>query len=83
MESTNIKLNSSSSGSSLTQRKSPQSHVRKLMLDAWYNSIFNMTKQRLQKGVIKIVYSERTGEPFDSQLIIGIRESFGEKIAFD
>ncbi|RNA29773.1 cullin-5 [Brachionus plicatilis] len=74
MEATNAKSNSSMN--SLSQRKTPESHVRKLMLDAWYSSIFSLIKQRLQTGVMKIVYSERIGEPFDSQLVVGIRESF-------
>lgn len=79
MEATNVKTNLSSSVNSMNQRKVPESHVRKLMLDAWYNSIFSLIKHRLQSGVMKIVYSERIGEPFDSQLVIGIRESFGRK----
>jgi len=26
---------------------------------------------------MKIIYSERMGEPFDAQLVVGVRESFG------
>jgi hypothetical protein len=59
------------------QRKTPDSHVRKLMLDTWSKSIFSEIKYRLQNSAMKIVYSERTGEPFDSQLVVGVRESYG------
>lgn len=59
------------------QRKTPDSHVRKLMLDTWSKSIFSEIKHRLQNSAMKIVYAERIGEPFDSQLVIGVRESYG------
>lgn len=61
-------------------RKTPDSHVRKLMLDTWSKSIFSEIKHRLQNSAMKIVYAERIGEPFDSQLVIGVRESYGNKI---
>lgn len=48
------------------------------MLDTWNNSIFKDIKQRLQDCAMKLVYSERNGEAFDSQLVIGVRESYGE-----
>ena len=60
----------------------PDSHVRKLMLDTWSKSIFSEIKHRLQNSAMKIVYSERIGEPFDSQLVIGVRESYGIKRNF-
>lgn len=50
--------------------------VRKLMLDSWNQSIFNDIKQRLQDSAMKLVYLERNGEAFDSQLVIGVRESY-------
>lgn len=62
------------------QRKSTDSHVRKLMLDTWSMSIFSEIKHRLQNSAMKIIYAERIGEPFDSQLVIGVRESYGNSI---
>lgn len=50
------------------------------MLDSWNQSIFNDIKQRLQDSAMKLVYLERNGEAFDSQLVIGVRESFGKFI---
>lgn len=47
------------------------------MLDTWNESIFKDIKQRLQDCAMKLVYSERNGEAFDSQLVIGVRESYG------
>jgi len=47
------------------------------MLDSWNQSIFNEIKQRLQDSAMKLVYLERNGEAFDSQLVIGVRESYG------
>lgn len=52
--------------------------VRKLMLDSWNQSIFVDIKQRLQDSAMKLVQAERNGESFDSQLVIGVRESYGE-----
>lgn len=48
------------------------------MLDSWNQSIFCDIKQRLQDSAMKLVYLERNGEAFDSQLVIGVRESYGE-----
>ncbi|KAL7293716.1 hypothetical protein TKK_0012788 [Trichogramma kaykai] len=61
-----------------TQKKNQQeeSIVRKLMLDSWNQSIFNDIKQRLQDSAMKLVRTERNGEVFDSQLVIGVRESY-------
>ena len=55
---------------------SDESVVRKLMLDSWNQSIFSSIKQRLQDCAMKLVHAERTGEAFDSQLVIGVRESY-------
>lgn len=52
------------------------------MLDSWNQSIFNAIKQRLQDSAMKLVYYERKGEAFDSQLVIGVRESYGRLIYF-
>ena len=50
--------------------------VRKLMLDSWNQSIFSNIKERLQSSAMKLVHNERNGEAFDSQLVIGVRESY-------
>ncbi|KAF4517336.1 hypothetical protein B566_EDAN007290 [Ephemera danica] len=50
--------------------------VRKLMLDSWYQSIFCNIKERLQNSAMKLVHAERNGEACDSQLVIGVRESY-------
>jgi cullin-5 len=59
------------------QKRIDDNHVRKLMLDTWSKSIFSEIKYRLQNSAMKIIYSERMGEPFDAQLVVGVRESFG------
>ena len=48
-----------------------------LMLDSWNQSIFYNIKHRLQDSAMKLVHAERNGEAFDSQLVIGVRESYG------
>ncbi|GAB6032838.1 Cullin-5 [Chamberlinius hualienensis] len=53
-----------------------ESIVRKLMLDSWNSSIFSEIKNRLQDSAMKLVHAERNGEAFDSQLVIGVRESY-------
>ena len=53
-----------------------ESVVRKLMLDSWNQSIFSNIKERLQSSGMKLVHNERNGEAFDSQLVIGVRESY-------
>ncbi|XP_072152615.1 cullin-5 isoform X2 [Bemisia tabaci] len=58
------------------QTQSDESIVRKLMLDTWNQSIFYDIKQRLQDSAMKLVHAERNGEAFDSQLVIGVRESY-------
>lgn len=52
----------------------------KLMLDTWNESIFCNIKNRLQDSAMKLVHAERLGEAFDSQLVIGVRESYGEAL---
>ncbi|KAA8579385.1 hypothetical protein FQN60_016815, partial [Etheostoma spectabile] len=54
--------------------------VRKLMLDTWNESIFSNIKSRLQDSAMKLVHAERQGEAFDSQLVIGVRESYEDKL---
>jgi cullin-5 len=48
------------------------------MLDSWNNQIFMSIKGRLQSSAMKLVRAERNGEAFDSQLVIGVRESYGK-----
>lgn len=82
MESNPPKSNNTAMANSTTnqleqkQKKVTDNHVRKLMLDTWSKSIFSEIKYRLQSSAMKIIYSERIGEPFDSQLVIGVRESY-------
>lgn len=47
------------------------------MLDSWNSTIFSNNKTRLQDSAMKLVHAERNGEAFDSQLVIGVRESYG------
>ncbi|CAH1402829.1 unnamed protein product [Nezara viridula] len=72
-------LETALAGKSMSANKKPQNEesiVRKLMLDSWNQSIFNDIKQRLQDSAMKLVHAERNGEAFDSQLVIGVRESY-------
>ena len=46
------------------------------MLDLWNQTIFSNIKGRLQNSAMKLVHNERNGEAFDSQLVIGVRESY-------
>ena len=48
------------------------------MLDSWNQSIFSNIKKRLQDSAMKLVHAERNGEGFDTQLVIGVRESYGK-----
>lgn len=69
---------SNHTSSSNPQKKaiSEESIVRKLMLDSWNQNIFKDIKNRLQDSAMKIVHAERNGDAFDSQLVIGVRESY-------
>ncbi|XP_035734939.1 cullin-5-like [Vespa mandarinia] len=62
--------------SSVPKRNQSDDLVRKLMLDSWNQSIFGEIKQRLQDSAMRLVRAERNGEAFDSQLVIGVRESY-------
>ncbi|KFM65638.1 Cullin-5, partial [Stegodyphus mimosarum] len=50
--------------------------IRKALLERWNQSIFSNIKHRLQNSAMKLVHAERTGEVIDSQLVIGVRESY-------
>jgi cullin-5 len=69
---------SKTNSSSQNNRNISESYVRKLMLDTWSRSIFSEIKYRLQNSAMKIIFSERIGEAFDSLLVVGVRESYGE-----
>lgn len=56
----------------------PLLYFVQLMLDTWNESIFCNIKSRLQDSAMKLVHAERQGEAFDSQLVIGVRESYGK-----
>lgn len=64
------------SSNSAKKTSADDSIVRKLMLDSWNQSIFMNIKDRLQDSAMKLVHAERNGEAFDSQLVIGVRESY-------
>ena len=48
------------------------------MLESWNDGIFNTIKSKLQSSAMRLVHAERNGEAFDSQLVIGVRESYGK-----
>ncbi len=55
-----------------------------LMLKGWNTHIFNNVREKLLSAAMKLLYAERSGEAFDSQLVVGVRESFGElELALD
>lgn len=72
------KSTSSNHNSNNSQKKTTndESIVKKLMLDSWNHSIFMDIKGRLQDSAMKLVHAERNGDAFDSQLVIGVRESY-------
>ncbi|XP_033341986.1 cullin 5 isoform X2 [Megalopta genalis] len=63
-------------GSTVQKRNQPDDTVRKLMLDSWNQSIFGEIKHKLQDSAMRLIRAERNGEAFDSQLVIGVRESY-------
>jgi hypothetical protein len=48
------------------------------MLDTWNEIIFSNINYKLQASAMKLIHDERAGESFDSQLVIGVRESYGK-----
>lgn len=50
-----------------------------MMLDKWNEIIFSSIKEKLQAAAMKLVAAERNGEAFDSQLVVGVRESYGNE----
>ncbi|CAK9819843.1 CUL5 [Anthophora plagiata] len=62
--------------SCVPKKNQPDDIIRKLMLDSWNQHIFGEIKHRLQDSAVRLVRAERNGEAFDSQLVIGVRESY-------
>lgn len=48
------------------------------MLERWNSLIFENVREKLLDAAMEFLYNERSGEAFESQLVIGVRESFGE-----
>lgn len=48
------------------------------MLESWNRNIFSHIKDRLQTAAMQLVLAERNGEAFDSQMVVGVRESYGK-----
>lgn len=46
------------------------------MHDSWNADIFSCINNRLLNSAMKLLLAERNGESFDSQLVIGVRESY-------
>lgn len=60
-----------------TKNKNGKSNiVRKLMLDSWNKHVFCDIRDRLQDSAMILVKNERKGVSFDSQLVIGVRQSY-------
>lgn len=57
---------------------SSDNHVKRCLLENWNKYVFSAISQKLLNSSMKIVESEREGFSVDSQLIIGVRESFVE-----
>ena len=51
------------------------------MLESWSHYIFIKIKSKLQESAMGLVLSERNGEAFEKQLVIGVRESYGEYLS--
>lgn len=50
------------------------------MLQTWNKSIFAGVRAQLLNAAMSFLHRERKGEAFDSQLVIGVRQSFGKLI---
>lgn len=48
------------------------------MLNDWGETIFASIKHKLQNASMRLVELERNGEAFDPQLVIGVRQSYGD-----
>lgn len=52
-----------------------------IMLDVWNDTIFKNIQETLKDKTMILVKHEREGEVLDAQLVIGVRQSFGNNIA--
>ncbi|CAB3396904.1 unnamed protein product [Caenorhabditis bovis] len=60
-----------------TRGTAPEANTTKsVMLEKWYQRIFAKLSQTLLGEALKLVEEERNGNIIDSQLVIGVRESF-------
>lgn len=57
-------------------KKQNDSTVRCLMLKLWNEQIVKPLEKRLQESAKQLIWTERSGLIVDSQLIVGLRESF-------
>lgn len=51
------------------------------MLDSWNEHVFSDIRDRLQSSAMILVKNERKGILFDSQLVIGVRQSYGRQLS--
>ncbi|VDM96638.1 unnamed protein product [Thelazia callipaeda] len=50
--------------------------ISSIMLNDWSETIFAAIKDKLQNAAMCLIESERNGEAFDPQLVIGVRQSY-------
>ena len=53
-----------------------QSLIYKLMLQEWNDNIFHSIRDKIHGAAMRLVEKERSGDLFDKQLVIGVRESY-------
>ena len=53
-----------------------QSLIYKLMLQEWNDNIFQSIRDKIHGAAMRLVEKERSGDLFDKQLVIGVRESY-------
>ena len=53
------------------------------MLQTWNKSIFAGVRAQLLNAAMSFLLRERKGEAFDSQLVIGVRQSFGKLVMLE
>lgn len=58
-------------------KKTGEPQIKNIMLMSWNTIIFSKVFTRLLNAAINLIEQERNGEAIDPELIIGVRESFG------
>lgn len=58
------------------KQKRHSSDISNMMLHEWNEVIFEKIKDKLQVAAMRLIESERNGEAFDPQLVIGVRQSY-------